>query len=75
MLGGVSRMVTVEEDEIRSAMRRLFSDTHNVAEGAGAAALTALLQDRDRIWGQRVAVILFGGNVDSEEFAQTPASK
>jgi len=75
MLGCVSRIVTVEEDEIRSAMRCLFSDTHNVAEGAGAAALAALLQERDRMKGRRVAVILSGGNVDSAEFAATLANK
>ncbi len=75
ILGEVSRIATVEEDEIRSSMRYLFSDTHNVAEGAGAAALAALLQERDRIEGRRVAVILSGGNVDTEEFARTLASK
>jgi threonine dehydratase len=71
ILGGVSRIVTVEEDEIRSSMRYLFRDTHNVAEGAGAAALAALLQERPRIEGRRVAVILSGGNVDTDIFAQT----
>jgi len=67
---GVSRIVTVEEDEIRAAMRHLFSDTHNVAEGAGAAALAALLKESDRMRGRRVAVILSGGNVDREEFGR-----
>lgn len=70
ILGGVSRIVTVEEEEIRCSMRYLFSDTHNVAEGAGAAALAALLQERARIQGRRVAVILSGGNVDTGVFAQ-----
>lgn len=70
ILGGVSRIVTVEEEEIRCSMRHLFSDTHNVAEGAGAAALAALLQERARIQGRRVAVILSGGNVDTGVFAQ-----
>ncbi len=74
ILGGVSRVATVEEEEIRSAMRRLFSDTHNVAEGAGAAALAALLQERERMQGRRVAVILSGGNVDTEVFAETLTS-
>ena len=41
ILRGASRMVTVSDEEIRAAMRHLFSDTHNVAEGAGAAALAA----------------------------------
>ena len=75
ILSGVSCIVTVEEDEIRSSMRHLFSDTHNVAEGAGAAALAALLQERDRMQGKRVAVILSGGNIDTEEFAGTLANE
>jgi len=54
-------------------MRHLFSDTHNAAEGAGAAALAALLQERERMQGRRVAVILSGGNVDTEMFGQTLA--
>ena len=73
ILGNVSRIVTVDEDEIRNAMRHLFSDTHNVAEGAGAAAFAALLQERDRMKGRRAAVILSGGNVDTEAFAETLA--
>jgi len=73
ILAGVSRIVTVEEDEIRSAMRHLFSDTHSVAEGAGAAALAALLQERERMRDRRVAVVLSGGNVDTEVYAQTLA--
>ena len=68
---GASRIVTVSESEIRTAMRYLFSDTHNVAEGAGAASLAALLQERARMQGCRVAVILSGGNVDSDVFART----
>jgi threonine dehydratase len=73
MLRDVSRIVAVDEDEIQAAMRHLFSDTHNVAEGAGAAALAALLQERGRMQGRRVAVILSGGNVDPGVFAQTLA--
>jgi threonine dehydratase len=67
---GVARIVAVEESEIRSAMRHLFTDTHNVAEGAGAAALAALLQERERMRGRRVAVIQTGGNVDASAFAR-----
>jgi threonine dehydratase len=63
---GVARIVTVDESEIRAAMRDLFSATHNVAEGAGAAALAALMKERERMQGRRVAVILSGGNVDRE---------
>jgi threonine dehydratase len=70
ILKGASRVVTVSEDEIQAAMCHYFSDTHNLAEGAGAAALAALLQERDRMRGRSVAVILTGGNVDREVFAR-----
>ncbi|MGH9693319.1 MAG: threonine dehydratase, partial [Bryobacteraceae bacterium] len=75
ILKGASRIVTVREDEIKAAMRHLFSDTHNTAEGAGAAGLAALLQERERMGGRRVAVILSGGNVDREVFAQILTEK
>ena len=68
---GASRVATVTDDQIRAAMRHLFSDTHNAAEGAGAAALAALLKERDRMRGRRVALILSGGNVDRQVFAET----
>ncbi len=71
---GVSRIVTVEEAEIRAAMRHHFTDTHNVAEGAGAAGLAALLQERETMRGRRVAVIQTGGNVDSEVFSEILAN-
>ena len=67
---GAARIVTVSEAEIRRAMRILFTDTHNVAEGAGAAALAAALQERDRLTGKRVAVIQSGGNIDRSLFAE-----
>jgi threonine dehydratase len=72
---GAARIVTVSEAEIRRAMRILFSDTHNVAEGAGAAPLAAALQERDRLRGKRVAVILSGGNIDRPLFAQILAEE
>lgn len=68
------RIITVDEDEIETAMRYLFSDTHNVAEGAGAAALAGLLKDSDRMRGRRVAIILSGANVDSGLFASILAN-
>jgi len=67
---GAARIVTVEEHEIRAAMRYLFSDTHNVAEGAGAAALAALSKEREQMRGRRVAVVVSGGNVDREIFGK-----
>jgi threonine dehydratase len=50
-------------------MRALFADTHNTAEGGGAAALAALLQEKERMRARSVAVILSGGNVNSSLFA------
>ena len=72
---GVERVVRVSEAEIRSAMRALFSDTHNVAEGAGAAALAACLAERSALAGRRVGVVLTGGNVDRELYARILAEK
>ncbi|HZK88685.1 MAG TPA: threonine dehydratase [Stellaceae bacterium] len=65
-----ARVVTVSEAEMREAIRILFSDTHNIAEGAGAAPLAAALQERGRLAGRRVAVILSGGNIDRPLFAE-----
>jgi threonine dehydratase len=70
---GAAQIVTVSEAEIRSAMRILFEDTHNVAEGAGAAPLAAAMQERARLAGKRVAAILSGGNIDRPLFAQVLA--
>lgn len=67
---GAARIVAVSDDEVATAMRVFFEDTHNVAEGAGAAALAALLQEGARQRGRRVAVILCGGNVDTDVFAE-----
>lgn len=67
---GVERIVEVSDGELAAAMRLLFDCTHNVAEGAGAAALAAAHQERARIAGRKVAVVLSGGNVDGEVFAE-----
>ena len=61
---GAARIVTVTDDEVAAAIRALWEDTHNLAEGAGAAPLAALLQERARWPGRRVAAILCGGNID-----------
>jgi threonine dehydratase len=66
---GVDRIVMVDDDEVKDAMRACFVDTHNVAEGAGAIGLAALLKDR-AAGGERVATVLTGGNVDSEVFGE-----
>lgn len=70
----VDDVVAVSDDEVAAAMRMLFATTHNVAEGAGAAALAALLQQRERWAGRRVGITISGGNVDSAVFAQVLAA-
>ena len=65
---GASRIVQVTDDEIRVAISALWTDTHNLAEGAGAAALAAALQDKPKIRGKRVGLILSGGNIDFDLF-------
>lgn len=67
---GAERVVLVSDDEVESAMRALFADTHNTAEGGGAASLAALLQEKGKMRGRSVAVVLSGGNVDSRLFAR-----
>jgi threonine dehydratase len=61
---GAERVVELGEDEIAEAIRILFSDAHCLAEGAGAAALAALIKERDRLTGRRAAVIVTGQNID-----------
>jgi threonine dehydratase len=62
---GAARIVRAAEDEIAEAMRLFWAATHNVAEGAGAAALAALLKERERMAGRRVGLICSGSNVDA----------
>jgi threonine dehydratase len=66
----IDHIVQVSDNEVAAAMRALFTDTHNVAEGAGAAAFAAALQEKDRLAGQTVGVALTGGNVDADIFSQ-----
>jgi threonine dehydratase len=66
----VERVVRVSDDEIRRAMKIYFTDTHNVVEGAGAAALAAALKEKASIADKRVGVIATGGNVDYNLFAE-----
>jgi threonine dehydratase len=66
----LARVVQVTDDEVEAAMRLMYSATHNVAEGAGAAGLAAALQERGRLAGRKAAVILSGANVDREVFAR-----
>jgi threonine dehydratase len=65
---GAARIVTVTDAEVAAAIRAYWQDTHNLAEGAGAAPLAALLQEGARMRGRRVALVLCGGNIDLELF-------
>ncbi|KJK20200.1 threonine dehydratase [Pseudomonas sp. 2(2015)] len=68
-----ARIVRVSDEEVARAMRIYHEDTHNTAEGAGAAGLAALIQERERQQGRRVAVILSGANIDRQRYAQVLA--
>jgi threonine dehydratase len=65
---GASRIVQVGDDEIGEAIRFYWTDTHNLAEGAGAAPLAAALKEKTRLAGKRVGLILSGGNIDFDLF-------
>lgn len=66
---GADRIVAVSEEEIAEAIRIYYRDIHNLAEGAGAAPLAALLQEKDRMNGREVGVVLSGGNIDTDWFS------
>ncbi len=66
---GAARIVTVSDDEIADAMRFLYEDTHNLAEGAGAASFAALMQERTHLAGKTAGVVLSGGNIDRDQYA------
>ncbi|PKO65483.1 MAG: hypothetical protein CVU22_19635 [Betaproteobacteria bacterium HGW-Betaproteobacteria-16] len=66
----LAHIVKVTDNEVAQAMRMLFADTHNVAEGAGAASFAAAWQERDQLQGQVVGTTLCGGNVDSTVLAK-----
>jgi threonine dehydratase len=67
---GVDRIVEVSDAEVAEAIRLIFSCTHNAAEGAGAAAVAAALQEKSRLAGRRIAAVLSGGNIDRTLFAE-----
>jgi threonine dehydratase len=60
--------VQVSDDEVAAAIRAYWTDTHNLAEGAGAAALAAAMQEKPKIRAKRVGLILSGGNIDFDLF-------
>ena len=73
ILKGADRIVQVSDAEVTSAMRAYYEDTHQLTEGAGAASLAALMQERDRMKGRRIGLILSGGNIDREVYLRTLA--
>ena len=60
--------MTVSDNAIAAAIRAYWTDTHNLTEGAGAAPLAALLQERERMAGKRVGLVISGGNIDLDLF-------
>jgi len=72
---GTERIIAVTDEEIAEAMRLIFRTTHNVAEGAAASSVAALMQERDQMAGKNVAVILSGGNIDTDMFGAVLAGR
>lgn len=70
ILENVDRLISVSEEEIARAMKAIFVDTHNVAEGAGASAFAALLKEKSSLAGRKAGVVISGGNVDHDVFAR-----
>ena len=70
----LDHVVQVSDDEVAAAMRHIFTDTHNVAEGAGAAAFAAALQEKNQLAGLNIGLALTGGNVDAPVFAEVLAA-
>ena len=70
LLPHIDHIVQVSDDEVAQAMRALYADTHNVAEGAGAASYAAAMQERVQLQGQVVGITLCGGNVDAPVFSR-----
>jgi threonine dehydratase len=71
---GAARVVLVNDGEIAAAIRAYWTDTHNLAEGAGAAALAAAMQESARLRGRKVGLVLSGGNIDFDLFQRWVAA-
>lgn len=69
ILAEVERVVEVSEAEIKQAMLAYYEDTHNLAEGAGAAALAGAMRERETVGSERIGVVLTGSNVDRAQYA------
>jgi len=72
---GADRIISVTDDEVATAIRLYYSCTHNVAEGAGAASLAAMIQEKEKCKGKKVAVVLCGGNIDTDLFLTVLSGK
>jgi len=70
LLANLERIVRVSEAEVAEGMKIMFTDTHNVVEGAGAAGLAAALKEKEQLRGKRVGVVATGANVDHDVFAR-----
>jgi len=68
ILKGASRIVQVSDEEVGRGIRAYWTDTHNLTEGAGAAPLAAALQEKNKLKGKCVGLILTGGNIDFDLF-------
>ena len=68
ILKGAARITLVSDDEVAAAVRVYWTDTHNLAEGAGAAALAAAVKEQSRLKGRKVGLVLSGGNIDFDLF-------
>jgi threonine dehydratase len=71
----VARIVEVTDAEIAAAMRAVYEDTHNLVEGAGAAGVAAALAEKQLNHGRRIGIVLTGGNVDMDLYAQVLAGE
>ncbi|MGA9672457.1 MAG: threonine dehydratase, partial [Terracidiphilus sp.] len=69
----VSRILKVSDASIAEAMRVLYQDTHNLAEGAGAAGLAGALKEKQKLQGKRIGIVLTGGNVDRDMYERVLA--
>ena len=68
ILEGAARITLVSDDEVAAAVRAYWTDTHNLAEGAGAAGLAAAVKERSRLKGRKIGLVLSGGNIDFDLF-------
>ena len=66
--------ILVSDDELRRACRLILEQTHNLAEGAGAASLAAAWKERHRFAGKTVVGILSGGNLNLSQLPQILAA-